>query len=37
DNLPGPEILISWRLAAGTDEPMIQGLTVFRVPETARY
>ena len=36
DALPGPEILVSWRVGEGTDSA-IRGLTVFRVPETARY
>lgn len=36
DALPGPEILVSWRVGEGTPAA-IRGLTVFRVPETARY
>jgi hypothetical protein len=35
DPLPGPEIIIAWRFGEG--EQQIRGLTVFRVPRTARY
>ena len=36
DALPGQEVLVTWRL--GEDPAStINGLTVFRIPETARY
>ena len=35
DPLPGPEVIIAWRFGEG--ESQIRGLTVFRVPLTARY
>lgn len=35
DPLPGPEVIIAWRFGEGDDQ--IRGLTVFRVPQTARY
>jgi hypothetical protein len=35
DPLPGPEVIIAWRFGEGAQE--IRGLTVFRVPKTARY
>jgi hypothetical protein len=37
DRIPGPEILVSWRLGSGDPATTVNGLTVFRVPETARY
>lgn len=35
DPLPGMELLIAWRLGDKPDD--LRGLTVYRVPETARY
>ena len=35
DSLPGPEVIVAWRFGDG--EQQIRGLTVFRVPKTARY
>ncbi|MEL6346702.1 MAG: hypothetical protein AAFV53_26550 [Myxococcota bacterium] len=35
DTLPGPELLILWRLGDNADD--LRGVTVFRIPETARY
>ena len=35
DSLPGPEVIVAWRFGEG--EAQIRGLTVFRVPQTARY
>ena len=35
DPLPGAEVIIAWRFGEG--ESQIRGLTVFRVPRTARY
>lgn len=35
DALPGPEVLVAWRLELQTGDEL-RGLTVYRVPETAR-
>lgn len=37
DRFPGPEILVTWRLDSGDPASTVNGLTVFRIPETARY
>lgn len=34
DSLPGPEVMVSWRFGEGANQ--LYGLSVFRVPETAR-
>lgn len=35
DPIPGHEVIVAWRFGEGVDQ--IRGLTVFRVPQTARY
>lgn len=36
DALPGPEVIVAWRMELAKDGPELRGLTVYRVPETAR-
>ncbi|NOY25449.1 MAG: hypothetical protein GXP62_06205 [Oligoflexia bacterium] len=36
DKLPGLEVIVAWRMELGPDQPGLRGLTVYRVPETAR-
>ena len=34
DGLPGPEVVVAWRFGDGDEE--VRGITVFRIPDTAR-
>lgn len=36
DALPGPEVVVAWRMELGADQGELRGVTVYRVPETAR-